>query len=183
MRAHLEAPTTAAVILAAGKGTRFRSATPKVLHRAAGRTLLGHVLATVAALDTDEILVVVGHGATAVQAEVGHWADRLGRPIATVVQAEQRGTGDALQVALAALAPEVQRVLVVPGDTPLLTSTTLAGLLEGDGATTMACLTAEFDDPTGYGRMLRDAQGRVIGIVEEIQSGGRGVYKKSRSAR
>jgi bifunctional UDP-N-acetylglucosamine pyrophosphorylase / glucosamine-1-phosphate N-acetyltransferase len=167
MRAHVEARTTAAIVLAAGKGTRFRSATPKVLHRAAGRTLLGHVLATVGTLGTDEILVVVGHGAAAVQAEVAHWAERLGRPIRTVLQDDPRGTGDALQVALAALSPAVERVLVVPGDTPLLTGPTLAGLLVVDAAIPMACLTAELDDPTGYGRILRDAQGRIIGIVED----------------
>jgi bifunctional UDP-N-acetylglucosamine pyrophosphorylase/glucosamine-1-phosphate N-acetyltransferase len=160
-------PVTAAVVLAAGRGTRFRSALPKVLHLVAGRTLLGHVLGALAPLELDRILVVVGHGAHDVEAEVAHWRPRLGVPVDTVVQTEQRGTGDALDVALRALPDEVARVLVVPGDTPRLRAGTLADLLAADPAVPMVCLTTVLADPTGYGRVVRDASGAMRAIVEE----------------
>ncbi len=159
--------TTAAVVLAAGRGTRFRSALPKVLHRAAGRTLLGHVLAAVGAAGVDRILVVVGPGPDGVADEVAALADRLPVPVTTVVQPEPRGTGDAVDVALAALPPEVARVMVVPGDTPLLTGPTLAGLLEAGAGRRMGLLVAVPEDAFGYGRVLRDADGTITGVVEE----------------
>lgn len=156
----------AAVVLAAGRGTRFRSERPKVLHAAAGRSLLAHVTLAVATLETERIVVVVGHGAEEVRREVDGLAERLGRPIEAVVQSEQRGTGDALHVALEHLgegAPE--RLLVVPGDTPLVTAPTLARLVEhGDGAD-LVLLSTVLDDPVGYGRVLREGD-RVVGIVE-----------------
>lgn len=162
-----EHPDTAAVVLAAGRGTRFRSATPKVLHRVAGRSLLGHVLGAMAPLGLGRIVVVVGPDAGDVEAEVAAWADRLGRPVTTVVQEEQRGTGDALDVALAALPDEVSRVLVTPGDTPLLRPETLAALLAVGPEAPLVMMTADLDDPFGYGRVLRDSDGRVIEVVEE----------------
>jgi len=157
----------AAVVLAAGRGTRFRSATPKVLHRAAGRTLLGHVLGALAGTAVDRILVVVGPDAPDVEAEVATWDARLPQPITTVVQAAQLGTGDALDVALGALPPEVTRVLVVPGDTPLLRADTLGALLAADGSAPLVMLTTVLDDATGYGRVLRGPDGRVEGVVEQ----------------
>jgi bifunctional UDP-N-acetylglucosamine pyrophosphorylase / glucosamine-1-phosphate N-acetyltransferase len=159
--------TTAAVVLAAGKGTRFRSALPKVLHRAAGRTLLGHVLGALEGLPVARVVVVVGPDAGDVEAEVAGWSARLGVPTSTVVQAEQRGTGDALDVALRALPAEVTRVLVLPGDTPLLQPATLRALLAVPVEVPLALLSAELDDPSGYGRVLRDGGGAVTGVVED----------------
>jgi len=160
-------PGTAAVVLAAGKGTRFHSATPKVLHPAAGRTLLGHVLGALAPLGLERVLVVVSPDGADVEAEVAAWDARMTQPVTTVVQPEPRGTGDALDVALRALPDEVHRVLVLPGDTPLLRPETLAALLAVDPERPLGLLTTVLDDPDGYGRVLRDADGMVIGIVED----------------
>jgi len=160
-------PGTAAVVLAAGRGTRFRSATPKVLHRVAGRTLLGHVLGALAPLGLQRVLVVVSPDGEDVVAEVAGWDALIAAPVTTVVQPEQRGTGDALDVALAALPDDVTRVLVLPGDTPLLRPETLAALLAVDPALALGMLTTELDDPQGYGRVLRAEDGTVLGIVED----------------
>lgn len=162
-----EHPGTAAVVLAAGRSTRFRSATPKVLHRAAGRSLLGHVLGALAPLGLERVLVVVAPDAQDVEAEVAAWDAQLRAPVTTVVQHEQRGTGDALDVAMAALPDSITRVLVLPGDTPLLRPETLASLLAVDPSVPLGMLTTVLDDPFGYGRVLRDAEGQVLGIVEE----------------
>ena len=160
-------PGTAAVVLAAGRSTRFRSATPKVLHRVAGRTLLGHVLGALAPLGLDRVLVVVAPDGADVEAEVAAWDAVIPAHLDTVVQPEQRGTGDALDIALAALPADVSRVLVLPGDTPLLRPETLAALLAVDPALPLGLLTTVLDDPLGYGRVLRDDAGSVIGIVED----------------
>jgi bifunctional UDP-N-acetylglucosamine pyrophosphorylase / glucosamine-1-phosphate N-acetyltransferase len=153
----------AAVVLAAGKGTRFRSDLAKVLHRAAGRTLVGHVLEALRPLDLGQVIVVVGHQAEDVRAEVA----ASGLPgVATALQADQRGTGHAVQQAVPVLADGIDRVLVLPGDTPLLTAPTLERLLESAEGRAAAMLTAKLDDPTGYGRVLRSGGGSVAGIVE-----------------
>ena len=150
------------IVLAAGKGTRMRSVLPKVLHVAAGRPLVGWVLDAVAGVEPDETVAVVGHGAEAVEAA-------LPAGVTTVVQEEQLGTGHAASVGLEALGDvDGDQILIVPGDSPLLTSPTLAALLEahaaGDHPVTL--LTAVMGDPTGYGRVLRSDAG-VTGIVEE----------------
>ena len=160
-------PDTAAVVLAAGRGTRFRSATSKVLHHAAGRSLLGHVLGSLAPLGLGRIVVVVAPDADDVVAEVAAWDARMELPVTTVVQPEPRGTGDALDVAMRALPDDVARVLVVPGDTPLLLPETLAALLAVDPAVALGVMVLELGDPFGYGRIVRDAGGAVAGIVEE----------------
>ena len=158
------AKDVAAVVLAAGKGTRFRSDLAKVLHRAAGRTLVGHVLEALRPLDLGQVLVVVGHQADAVTAEV----QAAGLPdVGTVLQAEQRGTGHAVEVALPALEAGIERVMILPGDTPLLTAGTLERLVAATHEGRAAMLTAELGDPTGYGRVLRDDAGRVVRVVEE----------------
>ncbi len=165
----------AAVVLAAGMGTRFRSDRAKVLHRAAGRTLVRFVLEALRPLDLGQIVVVVGHQAEEVAEEVSHAGLRR---LTTALQAEQRGTGHAVQAAMPALAEHIQRVLIVPGDTPLLTGATLRQLLEvaGDGdadglsaadAPGGALLTADLADPSGYGRVVHDNNGRAVEIVEE----------------
>ena len=156
-----------AVILAAGKGTRFKSDLAKVLHRAAGRSLLGHVLEAVRPLGCGQVVVVVGHQAAAVEAE----ATGAGIPqLSTVVQEEQNGTGHALQTAMPAIRDDIRQVLVLPGDTPLLLADTLRGLLSAapdDHAG--ALLTTEPDDPTGYGRVIRE-HGDVTRVVEQTDA-------------
>jgi bifunctional UDP-N-acetylglucosamine pyrophosphorylase/glucosamine-1-phosphate N-acetyltransferase len=153
----------AVVVLAAGEGTRMKSRTPKVLHGFAGRSLLGHVLAATADLGAEHTLVVVGHGREAVTAHLGEIAPHA----LAVVQHEQHGTGHAVRVALETLPADAQgTVLVLPGDAPLLTPTTLAVLRSAHaGAATM--LTSEVDDPAGYGRVLRAPDGTVARVVEE----------------
>jgi bifunctional UDP-N-acetylglucosamine pyrophosphorylase / glucosamine-1-phosphate N-acetyltransferase len=153
----------AAIVLAAGKGTRFRSDTAKVLHRAAGRTLLGHILGALEPLGLGQVVVVVGHQAEEVAAEAGR--HRIGG-LSTVLQAEQLGTGHAVQQALPELQSDIRRVLIVYGDTPLVTSRTLADLLAAADGPAAALLSARAADPTGYGRVVRDAEGAVTRIVE-----------------
>ena len=157
------ADDVAVVILAAGQGTRFRSDTAKVLHRAAGRSLVGHVLEAVRPLQVGQIVVVVGHQADEVTADVeaAGFAD-----LVTVTQQEQLGTGHAVQQAMPALAEGIRRVLVLPGDTPLLTSEALAELFTATEDAPAAMLTFELDDPTGYGRVVRGGDGGVDRIVE-----------------
>jgi bifunctional UDP-N-acetylglucosamine pyrophosphorylase / glucosamine-1-phosphate N-acetyltransferase len=153
------------VVLAAGEGKRFRSAVPKPLHQVAGRPLLWHVLAAVVPLKADRTVVVVGHGADEVTDAVGGFD--LG-PVDFAVQADQRGTGDALAAALPRLEGDGD-VMVLSGDTPLITTALLEGLLDAHRAAraTATLLTATLDDPTGYGRVLRAPDGAVTGMVEE----------------
>jgi bifunctional UDP-N-acetylglucosamine pyrophosphorylase / glucosamine-1-phosphate N-acetyltransferase len=149
----------------------MRSATPKVLHEVAGRTLLGHVLAAVSTLDPDHVVVVVGHGRDQVET---YLATALPDGV-VVVQEEQNGTGHAVRVALDALSSAgialdtSGPLVVVAGDTPLLTGETLHGVIETHAAEKAAStvLTAVIDDPYGYGRVLRDpGTGLVTAIVE-----------------
>ena len=157
------AQDVAAVVLAAGKGTRFRSETAKVLHRAAGRSLLGHILAALRPLGLGQVVVVVGHQADEVQAE----AEAAGIDgLRCVLQAEQLGTGHAVQQALPALDAGIRRVLIVYGDTPLVTSETLGQLLTDAEGGAASLLSARVADPGGYGRVVRDDEGRPRRIVE-----------------
>ncbi len=160
----------AVIVLAAGEGTRMRSrALPKVLHGFAGRSLLAHVLAAAAPLGATHTVVVVGHRREQVTAHLAEIAPEA----RAVVQAEQHGTGHAVRLALGAV-PESGSgpVVVLPGDTPLLTEETLARLLaahaESGAAATM--LTSVLADPTGYGRVLRTAGGDVARIVEHADA-------------
>lgn len=156
-------PDVAAVVLAAGKGTRFRSDLAKVLHPAAGRTLLRHVLETVRPLGLGQVVVVVGHQAGDVEAE----AKQAGIDgLVTIPQEQQRGTGHAVEVGLDALDDRVREVLVLPGDAPLLHPATVAGLLDGDTAAAGTFMTTALADPTGYGRIVRSGE-QIERIVEE----------------
>jgi bifunctional UDP-N-acetylglucosamine pyrophosphorylase / glucosamine-1-phosphate N-acetyltransferase len=160
-----DARPAAVVVLAAGEGTRMKSAgTPKVLHPLAGRSMLGHVVVAARALDPGHLVVVVGHGREQVTA---HLAD-LDPGAAAVVQEQQNGTGHAVRVALDGLEQLDGTVVVVPGDAPLLTAETLQQLVrhheERRAATTL--LTARMPDPTGYGRVVRDDTGDVRAVVE-----------------
>ncbi|MGE6529412.1 bifunctional UDP-N-acetylglucosamine diphosphorylase/glucosamine-1-phosphate N-acetyltransferase GlmU [Pseudomonas sp. NPDC077382] len=147
------------VILAAGQGTRMRSALPKVLHPVAGRSMLGHVIDTARALAPKAIHVVIGHGAERVREQLA--ADDLN----FVEQAEQLGTGHAVAQALPALSAE--RVLILYGDVPLIEAATLERLLQQVTPQQLALLTVNLADPSGYGRIVRDGQGVVQAIVED----------------
>ncbi|HEY3672121.1 MAG TPA: bifunctional UDP-N-acetylglucosamine diphosphorylase/glucosamine-1-phosphate N-acetyltransferase GlmU [Acidimicrobiia bacterium] len=160
-----------AVVLAAGEGTRMRSTTPKVLHPLCGRPMLLHVLDALERLPLQKIVVVVGHAAEHVTKTLQE--QLVGEvPVEFVEQHTQRGTGDAASVALTAFAddPDLEDdLIVVAGDVPLLRAETLARLAtehrNADAAASL--LTAHVADPTGYGRVVRDDQGRVDRIVEQ----------------
>ena len=148
------------VILAAGQGTRMRSDLPKVLHHLAGRPLLQHVITTARQLSPERIVVVYGHGGEQVR-EAHPDPDLI-----WVEQAEQLGTGHAVEQALPQL-QSLDRVLVLYGDVPLIGAATLSSLLDAAAGTDLALLTAELDEPDGYGRILRDKKGDVLRIVEQ----------------
>jgi bifunctional UDP-N-acetylglucosamine pyrophosphorylase/glucosamine-1-phosphate N-acetyltransferase len=160
------APDVAAVVvLAAGQGTRMRSSTPKVLHTLGGRSMLGHVLAATAPLRAGVTVVVVGSGRDQVEEHLAAVAPGA----VPVVQEEQRGSGHAAAVALDAVPDVAGAVLLVNGDAPLLREETVAALVAGhaQAGNAFTVLTAEVDDPTGLGRIVRDASGAVTAIVEE----------------
>jgi bifunctional UDP-N-acetylglucosamine pyrophosphorylase/glucosamine-1-phosphate N-acetyltransferase len=152
------------VILAAGEGTRMKSQRPKVLHEIAGRSLLGHVLAAVETLTPKHVRVVVGSGREKVEEHIAAIAPK----VTTVFQEHRGGTGHAAQLALADLKPS-GTILILAGDTPMLTGESLAQLLEGHhaGGFTASVLTAEHPDPTGYGRIIRGDDDSLVRIVEE----------------
>ena len=152
------------VILAAGEGTRMKSQTPKVLHSIAGRSLVGHVLHAVSALNPSHTRVVVGAGREKVEAHLAEIAPH----VTTVFQEHRGGTGHAAQLALAGLDAK-GTILILAGDTPMLTSASLAALIEGHhaGGFTASVLTAEHPDPTGYGRIVRGDDDSLVRIVEE----------------
>ena len=152
------------IVLAAGEGTRMKSATPKVLHSVAGRSLLGHVLHAINHLNPTELRIVVGSGREAVEA---HIAD-ISPKATTVFQERRGGTGHAAQLALAGKAPK-GTVLVLAGDTPLLSGDSLAQFVEAhtSGKFAASVLTAEHPEPTGYGRIIRDDSDELLRIVEE----------------
>jgi bifunctional UDP-N-acetylglucosamine pyrophosphorylase/glucosamine-1-phosphate N-acetyltransferase len=156
----------AVVVLAAGEGTRMKSrAVPKVLHGFAGRSLLGHVLASAEPLAAAHTIVVVGHRREEVTAHMSEIAPSA----VPVVQDEQHGTGHAVRLALAAVPQDATgTVLVLPGDAPLLTPATLTELVASHTASGAAAtmLTSELTDPTGYGRVIRTEVGDVQRIVE-----------------
>ena len=152
--------TLTVVILAAGQGKRMKSGLPKVLHPLAGRPLLAHVIATARSLEPAAIQVVIGHGGDQVRQALEH------EPVSWVWQTERLGTGHAVQQAMPAV-PDDHTVLVLYGDVPLTRRETLAKLLALAGNDRVALLTTRLDEPTGYGRIIRDAQGRVLRIVEQ----------------
>ena len=156
---------TSVFVLAAGAGTRMRSALPKVLHPLAGRPLLGHALVAAAGLGPDEVVAVIGHG----RDQVSDYLATAHPSVRVVVQEQQLGTGHAVACALGSGPPPAGTVVVTYGDTPLLTAQTLRLLVDahqGAGAA-VTVLTADVIDPSGYGRIVRDADGRVASIVEE----------------
>ncbi|WP_367138110.1 MULTISPECIES: bifunctional UDP-N-acetylglucosamine diphosphorylase/glucosamine-1-phosphate N-acetyltransferase GlmU [Streptomyces] len=158
----------AVVVLAAGEGTRMKSATPKVLHAICGRSLVGHVVAASRELDPEHLVVIVGHAREQVSAHLA----QIDPEVRTAVQYEQNGTGHAVRMGLEELSNSGVvldgTVVVVCGDTPLLTGATLKALSDTHAAdgNAVTVLTAEVPDSTGYGRIVRDGGGAVTAIVE-----------------
>jgi bifunctional UDP-N-acetylglucosamine pyrophosphorylase / glucosamine-1-phosphate N-acetyltransferase len=151
------------VILAAGKGTRLKSALAKVLHRAGGRPLVEHVVRACLPLKPREIVVVVGHQAddvTSVVAPLG---------VKTVLQKPQRGTGHAMLVARRAISTRAKFAIILPGDAPLIRPETLSALARShrENGAAATILSAEIEDPSGYGRIIRQDDGTVAAIVED----------------
>jgi len=155
----------AVVVLAAGEGRRMHSSRSKLLHEIGGHSLLSYAVTAATMLQPQHVVVVVGHLRDQVEAHLAEVAPH----VQTVVQEEQRGTGHAVQVALAALPELAGEVVVTYGDVPLLTGDTLADLVTAHRVERAAVtvLTATVPDPTGYGRVLRDAEGHVEAVVEE----------------
>src|SRR5687768_17040168 len=168
---------TTAVILAAGQGTRMKSALPKVLHPIAGRPLVHFPVRAALEAGCGEVVVVVGHGREAVASYLDAafhantdvsetWKGR----VKTTVQEQQRGTGDAARAGLSAVRPEAERILILNGDIPLITSDVVAPVakvLDDDPAAAIAIATCTTDDPFGYGRIIRDAMGMIVEIREQ----------------
>jgi bifunctional UDP-N-acetylglucosamine pyrophosphorylase/glucosamine-1-phosphate N-acetyltransferase len=148
------------IILAAGQGTRMRSALPKVLHPLGGKPMLSHVIQAARSLEPAEIVVVYGHNGEQVRAATPDEALRW------VAQEQQLGTGHAVAQALPAV-PDDHLVLVLYGDVPLIRADSLRRLVDGASRDALALLTVELDDPTGYGRIVRDQNGVVRRIVEQ----------------
>jgi bifunctional UDP-N-acetylglucosamine pyrophosphorylase / glucosamine-1-phosphate N-acetyltransferase len=153
---------TAAIVLAAGQGTRMRSRIPKVLHPLAGRPIIEHVLDAMVAGGVERVVVVTGHHGDALE-------ERLAGRVTTVRQDPQLGTADAVRVGLTAVAADVRQVLVTWGDVPLIEAETFQALLDEQATreAAVALLSARLADPTGYGRIVRDADGSCRAIVEE----------------
>jgi len=146
------------VIMAAGKGTRMKSATPKVLHKIAGRAMVQHVLDNTAALHAERRIVITGHGAEAVETALNGQA-QFAR------QMPQLGTGHAIQQTVPLLGDATGSTLILSGDTPLITEATTRALVEASAGERLVLLTIEYSDPTGYGRVVREGEA-VKAIVE-----------------
>ena len=152
--------TTDIVILAAGKGTRMKSQLPKVLHKLAGKPMLGHVLDAATTVGDSKKIIVTGHGAEAVRAL---YSDPS---ISMVEQAEQLGTGHAVHMALPELREDA-KVVILYGDVPLITSDTISQMLDAVDDKSIGLLTIQLNNPQGYGRIIRDADGQIEAIVEQ----------------
>ena len=150
--------STTVIILAAGKGTRMRSKLPKVLQPLAGQPLLGHVIQTAKQLQAQNIITIYGHGGDLVKDAFSH------EQIQWVEQAEQLGTGHAVQVTLPVL-PQDGISLILYGDVPLVRQQTLEQLLDASSQTGIGMITLTVDNPTGYGRIVRE-NGQIQAIVE-----------------
>ena len=150
--------------MAAGKGTRMKSSLPKVLHRVAGKAMVRHVLDTVESLSPRRVVLITGHGAEVVEAHLAGHPLCQGGQLQFARQMPQLGTGHAVQQAVPLL-PDDGVVLILNGDVPLIEADTVQALVQASAGQHLALLTVRLDDPTGYGRILRDGD-RVLGIVE-----------------
>jgi bifunctional UDP-N-acetylglucosamine pyrophosphorylase/glucosamine-1-phosphate N-acetyltransferase len=171
-----EASSLSAVVLAAGEGTRMRSERPKPLHRLCGRPMVVHVLHALAELELERAVLVVGHAAAWVTKAVAEQPPP-GLRLEFVEQQVQRGTGDAVLVALTAFPDDDVDdgdIIILPGDTPLLRPPTLAALVRAHRSADVAAtiLSAKVANPAGYGRVVRDKSGRVARIVEHAEATG-----------
>jgi bifunctional UDP-N-acetylglucosamine pyrophosphorylase/glucosamine-1-phosphate N-acetyltransferase/UDP-N-acetylglucosamine pyrophosphorylase len=155
---------TVAIVLAAGKGTRMKSDLPKVLVPVLGRPMIEYVLDALRAGGVEQIIVVVGYRSDLAREQLGRHKD-----VSFVEQTEQLGTGHAVMMCKAALAGHTGPVIVVAGDSPMLQSDSVARLLAEYAAARPACIlgTTHKEDPTGLGRIVRDAAGAFVGIVEQ----------------
>jgi len=151
------------IILAAGHGKRMGSALPKVLHTMAGKPMLEHVVQAASKLNPEQLIVVYGYQGAMVQAALQHHA------INWVEQKEQLGTGHAVLQALPVI-PDNNQVLILYGDVPRITATTLHKFIQQTPKDALGILTAHFPDPTGIGRILRDESNKIIGVVEEKEA-------------
>jgi bifunctional UDP-N-acetylglucosamine pyrophosphorylase/glucosamine-1-phosphate N-acetyltransferase len=153
------------MVLAAGQGTRMKSALPKVLHRVAGVPMVAYAVENAFAAGADEVVVVVGHGREQVAEAL---SARFGERVVLAVQEQQRGTADAVRAGLARVGAEITEVLITYGDTPCVPADLLAALSRArtEAGARCALVTTEIADPTGYGRILHDAAGRVVAIRE-----------------
>ncbi|WP_460505430.1 bifunctional UDP-N-acetylglucosamine diphosphorylase/glucosamine-1-phosphate N-acetyltransferase GlmU [Hydrogenophaga soli] len=160
-------PPLDVVVMAAGKGTRMKSRTPKVLHRLGGRALVAHVIDTAASLSARQVVVITGHGAPEVEAFIANRKSAGGQNslLSFARQEPQLGTGHAVQQAVPLLADD-GITLVLSGDVPLTQAPTLQALLDLCAGDALALLTLDMPDPTGYGRIVRAADGAVQAIVE-----------------
>ncbi len=148
------------IILSAGKGKRMRSDLPKVLHKLAGKTLLEHVYVSASRLESREIHVVYGFGGQQVPETLSHLE------VNWIEQEKQLGTGHAVKLAISSV-PDTDTVLVLFGDVPLITYETLQRLVDSSKESGFSLLTSYFDDPTGYGRVIRDDKGDIVKITED----------------
>lgn len=153
------------VVLAAGKGSRMNSALPKVAHKLAGKPLLMHVIDSARQLKPEEIIIVTGFEGETVKSCLSGFQSELSVPLRWVDQSEQLGTGHAVQQALPFL-DKRNHTLILYGDVPLIKAATLAALIEKPSPETLNLLTVNLDDPSGYGRIIRDDSGMVARIVE-----------------
>ncbi|MHC9585319.1 bifunctional UDP-N-acetylglucosamine diphosphorylase/glucosamine-1-phosphate N-acetyltransferase GlmU [Corynebacterium diphtheriae] len=161
--------SSAVIVLAAGAGTRMKSAKQKTLHSIGGRSLLAHSLHAAAGLSPQRIVAVIGHRREQVRPEVEAVATTVGCEISVAVQEQQNGTGHAVQCAMHELEGFEGTVVVTNGDVPLLRSETLRSLVDAHTAvpTAVTVLTMSLSDPTGYGRIVRNDEGEVTAIVEQ----------------
>ena len=162
---------TAVVVLAAGKGVRMKSALPKVLHKVCGQTLIKRALLAAQGVKPERVVVVVGHGADLVQAEIDSVvaSGALGETeVVTVLQDQQKGTGHAAQIGFTKLEGS-STVVIIPGDVPLLTAATMAATVEryASCGADLVFVTCTHPAPTGFGRVVRDRDGKPQAVVEE----------------
>jgi bifunctional UDP-N-acetylglucosamine pyrophosphorylase/glucosamine-1-phosphate N-acetyltransferase len=158
----------AVIVLAAGAGTRMKSKTPKILHEIGGRSLVGHALAGAAGINPDHLIAVVSHERERVTAAIGEVAAGLSREVLIAEQDEPLGTGDAARAGLTALPDEFTGTVVITvADAPLLDAPTLQALLDVHAGAAVTLTGFIADDPTGYGRIVRDADDAVTAIVED----------------